>query len=182
MFCHFYFLLLVLLTVELVSFATTTVVLWCVILSQAGASDFQHNKNTYFPVNTTDGFPFLCFSGFHGVTCFLVCFLSSVPSFPVDLLVYDVSVRLCLLHILNGLFAPLVCHLPIFRSWICIFWLHTATAGLQMILWCWMTHGWGCWVMMACSQKHATNQYCNKGKPVLFPPQMLRIQQGVDAF
>lgn len=92
MFCHFYFLLLVLLTVELVSFATTTVVLWCVILSQAGASDFQHNKNTYFPVNTTDGFPFLCFSGFHGVTCFLVCFLSSVPSFPVDLLVYDVSV------------------------------------------------------------------------------------------
>lgn len=36
--------------------------------------------------------------------------------------------------------------------------------------------------MMACSQKHATNQYCNKGKPVLFPPQMLRIQQGVDAF
>lgn len=105
MFCHFYFLLLVLPTVELVSFATTTVVLWCVILSQAGASDFQHNKNTYFPVNTTDGFPFLCFSGFHGVTCFLVCFLSSVPSFPVDLLVYDVSVRLCLLHILNGLFA-----------------------------------------------------------------------------
>lgn len=107
MFCHFYFLLLVLLTVELVSFATTTVVLWCVILSQAGASDFQHNKNTYFPVNTTDGFPFLCFSGFHGVTCFLVCFLSSVPSFPWSPCIWCFSHRLCLLHILNGLFAPL---------------------------------------------------------------------------
>lgn len=75
-----------------------------VILSQAGASDFQHNKNTSFPVNTTDGFPFLCFSGFHGV---LICFLSSVPSFPVDLLVYDVSVIDSVSCILNGLSAPL---------------------------------------------------------------------------
>lgn len=108
MFCHFYFLLLVLLTVELVSFATTTVVLWCVILSQAGASDFQHNKNTYFPVNYHWWFPFpllfrlswcYLFSGLFPFFCSIVSSWSPC--------IWCFSHRLCLLHILNGLFAPL---------------------------------------------------------------------------